>query len=492
MRKPKDISENELQNIWIKQSFISTLQTQSGDIVSVLDKGEHNTSSSGPDFKNARLRIGNLVYVGDVEIDSEYNNWKSHGHNIDSKYNKVVLHISLTNTNNHHYVYTKDGRKVPTLTLEKFVKKSLFEKANTEILINTEKRGGFIRCSSTSDAVESSSKKEFIAKLGIDRFNKKCDKIYQRLKELAYISELKLGEPTVKYSLHPEFVKKEFTSDDFKSKNLWQQLLYELLFEALGYSNNKEIMKKLAQSVTLNFISENSSINSSNAIESIYFNVAGLMPEVRNLPKGEVSDYTASLTHEWESLGKKYDNAKFSETDWHFFRVRPQNFPTIRIMGGIHLVYLILNKNLIRTLIQKVEDIRKISVVINSIRSLFIIKSSGYWKKHYIFDQPSSKEIKYFVGFSRADEIVINIILPFLMVYFDIFKKEELSKKILHIYNHYEQRDDNKITREISESLGLPNIQKHTIYAQGIINLYRSYCTKNKCLECEIGKEIFN
>lgn len=492
MRKPNEISENELQHIWVKQSFISTLKTQSGDIVSVLDIGEHNIAASGPDFKNSRIRIGNLVYVGDIEIDSDYSNWKSHGHNIDAKYNKLILHVSLTNRNNQHYIYTKDGRKVPTLTLERFINKNLFEKAVTEIQTSKGNNNSFIRCSSNSDAIESEEKKKFIAKLGMERFSKKCDKVYQRLKELVYISELKLSEPTIKYSLHPEFAKKEFTSSDFKDKKVWQQLLYELLFEALGYSNNKEIMKKLAQSINLNFLAENSSRNDSNSMDSIFFNVAGLLPEVRNLPKAEVSEYTASLAKYWDSVGANYDGKKFSETDWHFFRIRPQNFPTIRLMGGIRYVNLILYNNLIGTIIQKIEEIRKISVLINSIRSLFIVKSHGYWREHYIFDQPIEKEIKYFVGFSRADEIMVNIILPFFMVYFDVFGKEQLSKKILHIYNYYEQQNDNKITREVSDSLGLPNIQKHTIYAQGMIALYRNYCSKNKCLECEIGKVIFN
>lgn len=492
MIKPQDISENELQNIWKKQSFTSTLQTQSGDLVSVLSIGEHNTSASGPDFKSARLRIGNLVYVGDIEIDSDYNNWKTHGHNIDSKYNKVILHISLTNTNNQHYIYTKDGRKVPTLTLGKFVKKELFTKVNSVIQERNENDNGFIRCNSISDSMELDKKKEFIAKLGIERFSKKCDRIYQRLKELAYITELKLKEPTIKYSLHPEFEKKEFTSQDFKDKKLWQQLLYELLFESLGYTQNKEIMLKLARSVNIDFINTYIKKNNFIELESLFFNVSGLIPEVKNLPKEEVSEYTLQLANEWDVIGKHYDGQRFSETDWHFFRIRPQNFPTVRIMGGIQYLDIILHRNLIGVIIRKIDEIKNISILINSIRSLLIIRSKGYWKSHYLFDQPAKNEIKYFIGFSRADEIMVNIILPFFMVYFDAFGKKEQSKKILQIYNLYEQKDDNKITRDVSNSLGVAPLINNTIYAQGMIELYRNFCSKNNCLECEIGKIVFN
>jgi hypothetical protein len=491
MRKPKDISENELQHLWSTQNFLSTLKTQSGDIVSVLSNGELNSDASGPDFKNARIRIGNLVYIGDVEIDSEYSNWKSHGHNIDAKYNKVILHVSLINNNNHHYIYTKDGRKVPNLTLSRFVKKDFYEKINSEVQRKKESGTSKLRCASASDTVELSVKKEFIAKLGIDRFSKKCNRIYDRLKELAYLQELKINEPTIKYSLRKEFQKREFTSDSFNNKELWQQLLYEHLFEALGYTQNKQIMLKLSRAININFIN-NIDTNNLNTLESLFFNVAGIMPEVKNLPKEEVSEYTLNLAREWEQIGRVYDGEKFDETDWHFFRIRPQNFPTIRIVGGIKYLDMILNGNLIGTIIKKIEEIRKISILINSVRSLLIIRSKGFWRNHYIFDQPSKTEIKYFIGVSRADEIFVNVLLPFFMVYFDTFGKTELSKKVLRIYNEYEQKSDNKITRQVSESLQITPLLKNTIYTQGIIELYRNYCSKKKCLECEIGKVVFN
>jgi len=493
MRKPQDISENELQAIWAKQSFTSSLKTQSGDIISVLNVGELNSDSSGPDFKNARVRIGYLVYVGDIEIDSEYSNWKSHGHNIDAKYNKVILHVSLINKNNHHYIYTKDGRKVPNITLSKFVKKEFFQKLKSEVQKKEDANSRTLKCSSVSDNIEMVKKKEFISRLGVHRFSKKCDRIYDRLKELAYLHELNIKEPTIKYSLRPEFKKKKFSSDDFKEKTIWQQLLYELLFEALGYTQNKQIMLKLSRALNIDFV-KNYLIDGKEhgAIESIFFNVSGLIPQVKGLPKDEVSDYTMRLTSEWERIGKTYDGKRFDETDWHFFRIRPQNFPTIRIAGGIKYLDMIINQNLIGNIITKIEEIRKIQVLINSIRSLLIVRSSGYWRKHYIFDQQSKADIKYFVGVSRADEIFVNVLLPFFTVYFDAFGKTDLSKKILKIFNEYEQKGDNKITRQVADSLHVTPLLKNTIYVQGMIELYRSYCSKNNCLECEIGAKVFS
>jgi hypothetical protein len=103
-------NEHHLYDIWQKQNFNNSLQTLSGLDVTVLDVGELDCDSAGPDFKHARIRIGNLTYVGDIEIDTDYSDWKSHGHNIDKKYDKLILHVSLFNRNKQQYVYTKDGR----------------------------------------------------------------------------------------------------------------------------------------------------------------------------------------------------------------------------------------------------------------------------------------------------------------------------------------------------------------------------------------------
>ncbi len=493
MQRLSHIDESELQKIWLNQSFTSKLKTLSGDNISVLDPGTLNSDSAGPDFHNARIRIGNLVYVGDIEIDKDYSSWKSHGHNIDVKHNKVILHISLTNKNNQHYVYTKDGRKVPNVCLSQFMEKDIFEKIITDSKRIDKTEKGKLKCASNSAAVEYHVKKKYLAELGIERISKKSNRIYHRLKELAYLNELNIKEPVIKYDLHPDFESKKFTYEDFKEKRLWQQLFYELLFEALGYTKNKNIMLKLAQAADINFLSKFDSDNKfGKTVETILFSVSGLMPEVRNLPAEEVSEYTMKLFKRWEEIGSLYDGEKYDETDWHFFRTRPQNFPTIRIAGGAKYIEMILKQNMIGNIIKKIEEIRSTKVLISSLRSLMIIKAKGFWKSHYIFDQPSKQEIKYFVGISRADEIIINVVIPFFMVYFDVFGNKELSKKVLSMYNTYDQRFSNRIIEDVAASIQTPDLLKKSIYAQGMIHLFRNYCSKDQCLKCEIGKIVFS
>ncbi|MBU2507682.1 MAG: DUF2851 family protein [Bacteroidetes bacterium] len=494
MNNPPKIYEDKLHSAWQSQSFTKKLKTLTGDEITVLDAGSKNEDTAGPDFKNARIRIGNLIYVGDIEIDCEYEHWKLHGHNIDSKHNKVILHASLINKQNQHYVYTKDGRRVPTICLSRFLESDFHYKYSQDATVKNKLNNNCnLKCSFAADKLEYDIKRKFVSKLGIERFKKKCERVFARLKEITYLHQLSIHEPVIKYDMRSDFDNREFKPQDFKDKIIWQQLFYEMIFEALGYSKNKSIMLSLAQAVNFNvFTKLGNDGEFVERVESLLFNASGLMPDVSNLPESEYSIYTKRLAENWENLSRIYDGQTFNEADWHFFKLRPQNFPTVRLAGGVRIIDAIIHKNLIETIIKRFEDVNNLEVLIRILRSSFVIKSDGYWRNHYIFDQPSKEGVKYFIGVSRADELVINVILPVFSVYFDIFGKEELSRKCLKIYNIYQQKSDNKIIREVAECLKTPEFLKKTMLSQGMLELFRNYCSKQRCLECEIGKIVFN
>lgn len=493
MKHSDKIYEKELYSVWQNQNFESELETIDGSGITILDTGILNEDNAGPDFTNARIRIGNLTFVGDIEIDNDYRDWKLHGHNINNKFNKVILHASLTNKFNQPYVYTKDGRKVPSIKLSDYLDDSFVSKMENKVDRNRANHEDCLKCYEMNDNVDIKIKEKFIAGLGVERFKKKCNKFYNRLKELKYIDDMQLNEPVIKYELSKDFQTKKYTHSDFNNRELWQQLLYEFIFEALGYSKNKSNMLKLAQSANIKFLDKiNDEKNFLELAESALFNISGLMPDVEKLPGNQSSDYTKSLYTNWQKLKEIYDGETFDETDWNFLKLRPQNFPTVRIAGGSRFLLQLIYHDLISTMIKKLDEIRNLTVLINSLRSLFVIKSDGFWQKHYVFDKPAKENIKYFIGASRADEIVINVLLPYFAVYFEVFGKEELSKKVFKLYNIYKQRSDNRIVREVAETLQMKEQAKRTVYMQGMIELFRNYCSKGKCLECEIGKIVFN
>jgi hypothetical protein len=487
------INEKFLYEIWKNQDFDKVLYTQQNDRITIVDAGSANSDSDGPDFKNARITIGNITYNGDVEIDLFHSDWKGHGHFLNKKYNKVILHIVLNNHTNEHFVYTQEGRKVHSILLESFLKKDIRSEIQQAIITEREKRlEQRMPCSQLNTKVSKKEKLAYMFDLGFARFREKREKMLQRLKEITYLKELHLKEPIIQYDLDENFHNRKFVSKDFSNRQIWHQLIYESIFSALGYSSNKDIMRRLAEAVDIQFLTE--FINEEDFVftaEAILFNVAGLIPEVEILPDEETTEYTRNLYQRWKKIEKKYDGRTFHAANWHFFKLRPQNFPTVRIAGGVRLLEKMLKENLVENIIEffkRTNNPRRLSA---DLRNLFTIKAQGFWKKHFVFDQPSKADLKYFVGMSRVDEIIINIILPIMSIYFDIFNKHDLARKVLKLYLNYYQMSDNSVVIEVSNTLALGDGGKRTVYSQGMIKLFKDFCTPEKCLECSIGKKVF-
>jgi hypothetical protein len=492
MSSDTKIKESILYSIWFNKEFTAPLISPDGEEIEILDSGSRNNDSGGPDFKNARIRIGNLTYVGDIELDRDFSDWKNHGHNIDTKYNSLILHAALFNKFNHLYVYTRNGRKVPSVCLSSFIKPDIISNVSKQKTENLKSRNR-LKCMNLNSCINSIEKEKLLVNYGIQRYNKKCKKIFGRLKEIHYINELKVKEPSIGYELPPDFYDRQFKRSELSNKEYWQQLLYELIFEGLGYSKNKTQMNQLAQLANINFLkSLGNGETSIRKYEIALLNIAGIMLKEEKKLDEESSQYLEESKIKWEKIRANYDNKLMESSQWHFFRLRPQNFPTIRIAAGAIIINEIINNNLIGVIARKIKEIHNLSVLVNSLRSLLVIKASGFWKTHYVLGQKSNDEIKYFVGIARADELVVNVVLPFFSIYFEIFGYKNLSKKILKIYSLYEQKSDNQILSEVSISLDLKNGLNRTVISQGMIELFRNFCSKNKCLECEIGKVVFN
>ncbi len=488
------INEKFLYEIWKSQEFEKVLQTEEKEKITVIDAGVENTELGGPDFRNARIKIGNITYQGDVEIDLTHSDWKSHGHFLNKKYNKVILHVVMNNDTNEHHVLTQDGRKVQSILLESFLKKDLQTDIRKAILSERESRLNHkMPCSQLNSSLSKKEKLAYMFDLGFVRFRTKREKMRQRLKEITYLSELNLKEPIISYDLDESFNNRKFATKDFSNKTVWHQLIYESIFEALGYTNNKDLMRRLAESVDVRFFNE--FLDEEDFVflaETVLYNVAGLVPDVQSLPNEETTEYTKKIYENWKKIADKYDGRTFHAANWHFFKLRPPNFPTIRIAGGARLLNRILKENLVENIIaifKKTNNPRRLS---SDLRNLFLVKAQGFWKKHFVFDQPASIDIKYFIGMSRVDEIIVNIILPIMSIYFEIFNKHDLMKKVLKLYLNYYQIGDNSIVAEVTNVLALDDAAKRTVYHQGMIELFKEYCTKEKCLECNIGKKVFN
>jgi len=288
--KGGQIREKLLYEIWKEKDFLTPVKTASGQIIEIIDPGENNKDSAGPDFLNSRIKIGNITYQGDVEIDIYHSDWKSHGHYLDKRYNRVILHIIFSNENLQPFVITQNGRKVDSIGFASFVKAGHRNTIQEAIIAEKAHRKFILPCSSINDNVPLADKMKLISYLGIERFEKKEKRILERLKELIYLKEMNIREPVVHYDFGEKFQNKKFSVEDFNSPLHWQQLLYEMIFEALGYSQNKDIMLRLAKALNLEFFNKlPDKKNIELVIEAALINVSDLIPHDISAPDEETA-----------------------------------------------------------------------------------------------------------------------------------------------------------------------------------------------------------
>lgn len=493
MLKEDKINEKFLYEIWKSKDFIRELTTIDNQKIEIIDAGENNKELAGPDFFNSRIKIGGLTFNGDVEIDSRHSDWKAHGHYLDKKYNKVILHVVLSNENFQPFVFTQEGRKLNSICISEFIPDDLQSTIRKAIVSERNNRSFIMPCKESNLILEESAKIKVLSDLGVERFKQKEKKIYSRLKEMVYLKQMNIREPVVRYDFGEEFLNKKFTSEEFNDPTLWQQLIYELIFEALGYSKNKDIMVRLAKAVNLEFLKSFTNDNDfREKVESALFNVSGILNLERSSYSDDTAEYIRNLVETWSAIQSKYDGGIFKEEKWNYLKLRPQNFPTIRLAGGSRFIIRLLKEDLFGTIIDIFSNDVNQKKLTATLRNLLIIKADGFWQKHYVFDKKTKEDLKYFVGLVRADEMIINVILPMLAVYFEIFENSDASRRVKTLYLNYRQKNSNNVVEQVERSLHLNNDAIKSVHIQGMIEIFRHYCVKEKCLSCEIGKVVFN
>lgn len=487
------INEKLVYEIWKDGKFEKELKLDNSEKIEIVDPGTHNKDSAGPDFLNARIKFGNITYLGDIEIDSWHSDWKTHGHFFDKKYNKVILHLVISKDRHQPFVYSKDGRKINSLCLLDFVESNIHKLLIDAVKSEKENRKFRMPCYGRNDTIHKKDKLEFLLELGIERFNRKSRRFLDRLKEMVYLKEMNIREPILKYDFGEDYFNKKYAATDFSDIHLWEQLIYEMIFEALGYSSNKEIMIRMAKAVNINFLNNfRGSENFNTVIESSLFNVSGMIPQKVNFKEEATAEYIRTLVEVWNSVREKYDGPFFKITDWNFFKSRPQNFPTIRLCGGGLLLSHFLENGVFKSLINYFNEYRNVKEANVILRNYLITDANGYWMTHFNFDKLSKEKLNYFIGVSRADEMIINVLFPVLNLYFEIFENKDSALRVKDLYIQYTQYGSNMVVDQVESTLGLEKASRRSVNYQAMIELFRNYCVKERCLECKIGKKIFN
>jgi hypothetical protein len=419
------VTESFLHYVWQLQYFRKDdLKTSSGDPIQVYHPGNRN-SDAGPDFSNARVKIGELEWRGSVEIHIKASGWNDHKHSSDEAYEKVVLHVVWENDK---LIKHTDGSIMPTIELKDRIDLTLWERYK-----NLYTSPDVIPCASHWQSVP-----------GVSKLSMLDNALMIRLQTKAYtVTELLA-----------------------KNNNDWEQTCYQLLCKNFGFKVNAEPMLRLGQIVSYNTLLKH--VNKPVQVEALLFGGGGFLENVVG------DDYTSILTREYDMLRKKYslDGRQMNLSQWKFLRLRPANFPTVRIAQLAAL--LTKQKNLFSKILETSS--------FKEVYDLLDASQSEYWLRHYQFGKPSKSHVPS-LGDASIQNIIINTIVPLLVAYGKIHDEQAYIDRATDLLQHI-PAEDNKITRQWAP---LNYKVKSAFDSQALIELYTNFCMKRRCLECGVG-----
>ena len=419
------MKEEFLQFIWGHSLFNRpNLSTVDGKTLEIISPGRPNTDS-GPDFFNARIKIEETIWAGNVEIHQKSSHWYQHKHDTDGAYDNVILHVVEL----HDRPVQIKNHELPTLEI-------CFPSAildNYEKLLKSER---WIACEDEINKVDPFILRFWFSALMIERLQSKTTEILAILE---------------------------------KNKNNWNETFYHLLARNFGMKTNAIPFELLAKSLPLNILSKHK--NDLFQIEALLFGQAGLLNEVL---LGD--DYFLSLRNEYSYLYKKYGLSGIESHLWKFMRLRPINFPTIRIA---QLAKLIHHSSALFSRILETEDPEEL-------RKLFDVSASEYWDIHYRFNKTSEENRKKTLGETVFDNLIINTIAPLLFVYGDQHLDQAMKDRALLLLEKTAP-ESNQIIRKWNE-LGIDS--RSAFETQALLQLKNTYCTNKKCLNCQLGAKI--
>ena len=425
--------EQLLHYTWKHKLYpLKELTTNDGQRVEIIDPGLHNRNA-GPDFFNAKIRIGSTMWVGNVEIHDKSSDWYQHGHDKDSRYDNVVLHVAAELDTE---VMKSNGEYIPQLQLS--VPDDVLQ--HYDELQRTDE---YPPCYKVIPDLSALIIHSWMAALQTERLEQKTEAIRKR-------AELCNGS--------------------------WEDAYFVTLARNYGFGINGEVFEQWAYNIPLNAVAHHR--DDLFQIEAIFMGQAGLL-ELDSIPeyyqKDALNDgYFAKLRNEYQYLAHKFSMKPIDFKLWRFLRLRPQNFPHIRISQLANLYYQ--QKAGLSQLIE-CETLDELKNVLKS-------QVTPYWETHYTFGSTSPKNEKH-LSYGSINLLMINTAIPMLFAYGRHTTKEVLCDRAFDFLEQL-KAENNHIIR-MWQQVGLP--VKTAGDSQALIQLKKEYCDKKECLRCRFGYE---
>ncbi len=420
------MQEELLHFIW-KYRLIKPqeLISVNGNKIKIIHPGELN-SDSGPDFFNAKIKIGNITLAGNVEIHTKSSDWIKHKHQNDNSYNNLILHVVYEHDKS---ILQNTNHNVEVLELKKIIDKTILQKYNK--LLSSKQN---IPCSNQIKSVPLIKLNSWLQRMQIERLQVKTEYIKQIF---------------------------EISGHDYA------QTFYLLFARNFGFKVNSEVFELLAKNLPLEILLKHK--DSLLQLEALLFGTAGF------LEQSYKHKYAQQLQNEFEFLKNKYRLKPIKKNLWKFLRLRPANFPTIRLSQFAliihHAAQLFSNP-----ILYKDFKVLKKSIC---------VEPNGYWLNHYKFDDEATKNTKA-LGESSVQNIVINTMAPFLFFYGQQTAKEDFCEAALNSFDKLKFEDNHKTKQFVKAGLKFKNSGD----SQALINLYDNYCNKKQCIKCGVAANL--
>ena len=416
--------ESILHYVWQHKLFIAQqLFTTEGEPVAVIDVGKYNTDA-GPDFFNAKIRIGETLWAGNVEIHTRSTDWNKHSHHSDKAYDSVILHV-VSEVDGE--IFRADGAKIPQLVL--IYPSHIAE--NYDRLITEQK---WIACADKLAAVPGIVIESWKNALLTERLEQKMQAIITLLTE---------------------------------SNQHWEEAFYITLARNFGFGTNSQAFESLSKSIPLSVLGKHK--DQLLQLEAVLFGQAGLLTD-------EATDeYSIRLKQEYSFLKAKFGLQPMNASQWKLLRLRPDNFPHVRIAQFASLIHS--SSKLFSKIVENPE--------MEYLRSIFVCEPSDYWKRHYLFAHESPTSDKK-LGAQSINVILINTVVPFLFCYAQQKNNQQLKDKALQLLEQLPSERNAIITAW--QKLGINSASAYD--SQALLQLKKQYCDDKKCLRCRIGHKV--
>lgn len=420
------MKEKLLHYVWQYKLFNQlNLVTENKEKVFIVHSGVQN-NNTGPDFLNTKIEIGGQLWFGNVEIHLKSSDWYAHNHEKDTNYDAVILHVVYENDVE---VFMKNNKAIPTLELKGKINKEILE--NYKNLFSNDIR--WIPCEKQIASIDSFFMNNWLERLFYERLEIKSE----------FIKELLL-----------------------QSNNDFEAVLFQLLAKNFGLKINGDAFLKLATSFEYSVLRKNQ--HKEKELTSLLFGQAGFLEE-------EVTEkYYQELKEIYNYLKHKYHLKNNDKNNFQFFRMRPSNFPTIRL-AQLSALY-VHHKNLFSKLITLNN--------ISDFYSLFSVKVNDFWNNHYTFEKTSKKSAKQITK-SFIDLLVINTIIPLKFVYLKSIDRLD-EEKLLELIKQIKPEKNSTITKFKEAKITV----KNAFETQALLQLKNDYCMLKKCLDCKIGNRL--